>query len=161
MSQTKELQFTPKTYGALVVFGQLINELTTDPISNPNLTPLGGGRYKMSVENFSKAMIKGLKLAATASGGADPDFVIRADVKEIELVERRSDVFEVLLPEPSMMQNSGESLRIPSVYGLVDYASEMPLGENSAAFVDYPVPSADYDVFLHSYMAAYMCSQCA
>lgn len=161
MSQTKELQFTPKNYGALVVFGQLINELTADPTSNPDLIPMGSGRYKMSVENFRSAMMKGLKLAATASGGAEPDFVIRADVKEIELVARRPDVFEVLLPEPGMMQNSAEPLQIPSVYGLVDYASAMPLGENSPAFVDYPVPSGDYDAFLQPYMAAYMCSQCA
>ena len=160
MSQTKELQFTPKNFGALKVFGRLISEWTNDPSSNPDLVPIGAGRYKMTVENFRKALTDA-RLVGTASGGAEPDFVIRADVKEIELVARRPEVFEVLLPEPDMMLETADTLQIPSVYGLVDYSSATPLRESSPAFVDYAIPSENIEAFLQPYMAAYMCSQCA
>lgn len=160
MSQTKELQFTPKNFGALQVFGKLVNQWMNDPSNNPDLVPVGAGRYKMSVENFRKALTEA-RLVGTASGGAEPDYVIRADVQWIELVMRRADVFEVLLPEVGMMLNSAEPLQIPSVYGLVDYSSATPLQKNSGAFVDYQIPAGSYDAFLQPYMAAYMCSQCA
>lgn len=108
-----------------------MNEWMNDPSSNPDLVPLGNGRYKMTVENFRKALTD-TRLVGTASGGAEPDFVIRPDVKGIELVARRPDVFEVLLPEPGMMQEYGEALQIPSIYGLVDFSSATPRGGPSA-----------------------------
>lgn len=160
MSQAKELQFTPLNHGALKVFGKLVHEWMNDPASNSNLVSMGEGRFKMSVENFRKALMKE-NLAQSASGDAEPDFLIRSDVKEIELVTRRPEVFEVLLPEPNMMLESGDDLKIPSVYGLVDYSNLGPLQESSPAFVKYKAPAGDLDAFLHPYMAAYMCSQCA
>lgn len=153
------LQFTPITNRAMRIFGELVREWVSAPPKAAR--EQADGSYLLDRDAFVQ-LLRDRGLTDTASPGSDPDFEIRSDVKEIELKPRRQERFTVLLPEYDNLTKR-TSLRVPAIYGLVDYATVggVPDDNTPARASKYFRDEAELDAFLNPYMAAYICSQCA
>lgn len=153
------LQFTPITSKAMRIFGELVHEWTTAPPKAGKEQP--DGSIILDRAAFRQILLD-RGLTDTANPGHDPDFEIRSDVTEIELRPRRPERFNVLLPEYGNLAKR-TSLRVPAIYGLVDYATVggVPDDNTPARTSKYFRDEAEMEAFLRPYMAAYICSQCA
>lgn len=171
-----ELQFVPRTQRALRVLGELIEEWTLDPTSRPGRRD-GDGRMVLDLRAFV-TLLRERGLCDTASDSTVADFEVREGVSEIELIERRSDRFSILLPEPHLVEVFRGfppfTYKIPAVYGTVDYGDvELSRRDDAPAMVDYRIAEYEEDPapgtedgrevtrrFLSLHMAGYSCSQC-
>lgn len=170
-----------QTKRAAGIFGALIRDWTLNAERRPEGTYQGDNRYIVSREVFRSALHQaGLfdaeQLIAEGSN-AVPDFALRQGVTEIEMIDRQTARFSILLPEQAMLtqisdQVSADSgpvkVSLPALY--LDVYMDGPersaenfnvaSGEEGPANYSVTLGENPFETFLDPYLAGYICTQC-
>ncbi|MBL4767733.1 MAG: hypothetical protein JKY94_08465 [Rhodobacteraceae bacterium] len=156
-----ENPFTPKTQRGLRAFGKLIREWAANPDAVPNVVQ-DARTFLINREDFIKAMEPALNTPANGNG---PDYLLRDDVEEVELIVRIPNRFTVVLPEEQALAEYQapwpRPVEVPAIYGYaVDANAVAALGDDAPATYTVDLDNNNFKEFLEPFMAGYSCSQC-
>lgn len=170
-----------QTKRATGIFGALIRDWTLNTGNRPAGTFDGTDRYVVGREAFRDALHQaGLRDAEhieTEGGTAEPDFALRDDVTEIELIDRKPTRFSILLPEQGMLQQLEDQIsagkgpmkiNLPRLYLDVDMNGPEPSAadfnpaaeETGEANYSVTLGENPFETFLDPHLAGYSCTQC-
>lgn len=145
----------PINLKALRTLGELVRSWSI-PGALPDDARVDDHTYCIDREKFEQILAdKGLK--------AGEDYILRPNIKSIELVVRREDVFTVTLPEQftDLDADSGTTvIELPVIYEGIEPDSVINGDDSTPATVEVQVTNTKLDAFLDPYVASYVCSQC-
>jgi len=168
-----------RTRKASGVLGALIRSwaLLRDEELPQGFTRLSDRSFVISAEDL-RAMMRGAGLTdGTREPGQEPepepDFWLRDDIEEVELIRRKPERASLLLPERDVMEHQerflsdGDPFMLPDFY-LVETADKNAkapdtpaVGEDHAlAHRSVTMGKDPFRGFLDPYLALYLCTQC-